>query len=517
MSKWRSISNQILRKTNLSQNILFTISTKTFSSCNMQNEEFSLSSRKYPGYWNNPDNIHLFLHFLSKQLKLNSIDDWRSITSKDIQAHGGKRLLNKYSLHQLKSMGCPEGKLEFSNAIRKANGFWNDDNIRKFLLKVEKKYNFKTPEDWNSLTKQQIQLCGGGTLSTLYSIFEIKCIGCPEGKSIFSRPNKSPGFWYNKENIENFILQLKTTFDLNSPLDWSLLTKSDVIQIGGRSLLNLFSMYEIKSIGCPEGKFLFNKPLEKRYSGFWNDDENIYNFIEHVRTSFQFNSIEDWNSLSISNIHSVGGSHLLHIYSIFEIKCMGCPEGKLVFLHNANKKPIGYWDNDENISLFLDKLERTFNLASIEDWNRISKNQIISIGGWGLLAKYSKDQIIRLKFPNFSPSSSLTVRSSQRMLFLQVQKLFPQEEIVEDYFHSELSRQSGFAVQFDIFLVKENIAIEYHGKQHYEDIPALAPLEMYKNRDYEKTVLCKKFGIELFVIPYWWDGSIESLKTLFNC
>ena len=50
-------------------------------------------------------------------------------------------------------------------------------------------------------------------------------------------------------------------------------------------------------------------------------------------------------------------------------------------------------------------------------------------------------------------------------------------------------------------------------KQHYEDIPALfAPLELYQFRDNEKEKLCKQFGIQLIVIPFWWDNNLESLK-----
>ena len=46
---------------------------------------------------------------------------------------------------------------------------------------------------------------------------------------------------------------------------------------------------------------------------------------------------------------------------------------------------------------------------------------------------------------------------------------------------------SGSNIQFDIFMIERNIAIEYHGKQHFEDIPeAFGSFEAYKQRDIEK-------------------------------
>ena len=45
-------------------------------------------------------------------------------------------------------------------------------------------------------------------------------------------------------------------------------------------------------------------------------------------------------------------------------------------------------------------------------------------------------------------------------------------------------------------MIERNIAIEYHGKQHYEDIPqAFNSVETYQHRDIEKEKLCKEHGI----------------------
>ena len=266
---------------------------------------------------------------------------------------------------------------------------------------------------------------------------------------------------------------------------------------------------------------------------FWDNEQNIIQFLDEIKEKYSLNSAEDWNLLTGKKIQENGGKTLLNKYSMYEIKCFGCPEGKSIF--DKKRKTIEYWNDEENRSKFLTKLKTMYNLTTPQDWNRLSAEQIKLYGGLWLFNKKMKymDKI-RIEFEINNDSTDITnvsyslkeligsksifnKRSSQRWLFLQVQKLYPNEEIVEDYFHSEISRESGSSVQFDIYLTKNKIAIEYHGKQHYEDIPSgFAPLEMHQNRDLEKQKICSRFGIQLIVIPYWWDKKLDSLRKTLN-
>ena len=550
---------------------------------------------KPAGYWNNKDNVVEFLGSLQKSLNLKTIDDWNSITKKQILSYGGSRLFKTYSLYDLKCIGYPEGKDDY-NVTPKTDGFWDDkDNVIQFLLTLKGKYNFKTADDWNLLSKKIISSNGGSRLFSKYSIFDLKCLAYPEGKSFYDPPikinNRKPpkpnGYWDNKENILQFLEDLKIKLNLKTPEDWNLITSNQIRSFGGVGLLKKHSIYQIKCIGCPEGKLIFEKApkpsqywndkenvvkfldkLKEKYNlesfddwnsitkqqiilnggnslfqnysiydlkclgypngklmfnsskpvGFWDDKLNVKQFLEQMKEKYNLNTPNDWNLLTNKKIKQNGGSRLLQKYSIFELKCLGCPEGKLYF--NPSNKPIGFWDNEENILQFLEDLKIKLNLKTPEDWNRLSKSQIESNGGNILVKKYSMKQIIEFMNPNEQFSRARTKvnkRSSQRWLFLQIQKLFPGEEIVEDYFHSEISRETGSTVQFDIFLINRNLAIEYHGKHHYEDIPTgFSPVELYRNRDREKEKLCEKFGVKLVAIPYWWDNQLDSLRATLS-
>ena len=469
------------------------------------------------GYWENEENILQFLSQIREKYNLNTPEDWNSITTTHIQENGGKTLLNKYSMFELKCMACPEGNQIFNNPI----GYWEDqENILKFLSKIKEKYNLCTPEDWNSITYKHIQDNGGKELLKKYSMFELKCMACPEGKSTFNTPRQSSRYWENKENILKFLSEIKRKYNLNTPEDWNSITQKLIRSNGGSALLKKYSMFEIKCMACPEGKSMFKNP--RQIPGYWENKENILQFLSEIKQKYNLHTPEDWNSITTTHFQENGGSRLLNKYSMFELKCMACPEG---IFNNNPRQVTGFWKNKENIVQFFSRLKQKYNLNTPEDWKRISSHQIISEGGSGIFNNKKCLQFkIKFEIPNQTtkliPLSKLISgshthkRSSQRWLFLQVQKLFPHEEIVEDYFHSEISRISGFNVQFDIFMIERNIAIEYHGKHHYEDIPSgFSNLETYKQRDTEKERLCKEHGIQLIVIPYWWDNKLDSLKT----
>ena len=480
-----------------------------------EGKEFYDKPKKPSNYWKKQENIDEFLNNLKNNLNLNTINDWNSITKKEIKEYGGIGLLNNYSLYDIKCMGFPDGKNRFS---RRNNTFWSkEENILNFIEKLKKQLNLHTFDQWNSIDKENIKLLGGNELLKKLSLYEIKCLGFPEEKEKFIDPSlkKSSGYWDDKENIQIFITNVGEKLNLKTFDDWNNLKKKHIQDHGGIGLFKKHSMYDIKCLGFPEGKNRFKKPPNS--SNYWNNKENIQNFIDKLKLNYQLHTPEDWNLLNQNQIISIGGRKLLQQFSIFDIKCLGCPEGKSFFFQQI--KPPGYWDNEENVQNFIEQLKVKYDLKTSDDWKRISKTQIYENGGFGFITQFLKNDTlkkqIQLKYPDILNilSNTLRGRSSQRWLFLQIQKLFPGEEIVEDYFHSQIERQTGLKIQFDIYLVDRNIAIEYHGKHHYEDIPSgFAPLEMYQNRDVEKQNLCKQFGIQLIIIPYWWDNRMESLK-----
>ena len=476
------------------------------------------------GYWNNKENVNKFLENLEKKYQLNSSKDWIKLKATDIKSSGGRGLLRKYTLFEIKCLKNKDYHL-IKPKIKPKKYWENQNNINKFLEKLKNHYNLKTIEDWKKLNYNQIMIFGGSRLLAKYSVNEIKQLGCPEIKIKYPEIKKithvPKGYWENEENVKNFINKLTKELNLTTENDWIKLNSNDIKKLGGSVLLQRYSIQKIKKIGFPAYNF---SKKEKKPKGFWNNDENIKNSIEKLKVNLGDKTIEEWSQLKRKDLIPFRVNSLLNKISFQQLKFLCCPELKINYPNCLIKKPIKskhYWKNHENIKKFMIFLEKKLFIQSTDDWVRISKKQIKFYGGAQLVSEYSISELLSIAFPDTN-WDHLNVtqkhkRSNQRWLFLQIQKIYKNVEIIEDYFHDQLTRISGFPVQFDIFIPSKNVAIEYHGKQHYEDIPnAFANVETYIQRDNEKTKICKQNGIQLITVPYWWDNNINSLKQIIN-
>ena len=178
-----------------------------------------------------------------------------------------------------------------------------------------------------------------------------------------------------------------------------------------------------------------------------------------------------------------------------------------------------YWKDPQRQAGLLTQIAEKFCIKTPEDWYRVSLKQLQSMR----VASYVKRhgglyQLLKESHPEVpweqSKFQTRDKRSTQRSMFLALRDLFEGEEIVEDFFHEELTRESGSGIQFDVFVPRLQVAFEYQGEHHFRDIPAFGTLELFQSRDKEKAKLCENFGIHLVTVPYWWDGSKQHLSDL---
>ena len=64
------------------------------------------------------------------------------------------------------------------------------------------------------------------------------------------------------------------------------------------------------------------------------------------------------------------------------------PEKEWIIFKTVNQLPKGFWNNKSNHRLFLDYFAKEHNITSIDDWKSVSTEDIISLGGRGLLRQY---------------------------------------------------------------------------------------------------------------------------------
>lgn len=125
------------------------------------------------GYWDDADKRREFFARLSSTFGIETPQDWRRVSVKDVRDAGGGQLLARYpSMHEA-LLDCLEestpGKAGAWDAVscRKhvPRGFWqSEENVKAFMAKVERTYAIERPEDWYRLSKAQLYALGGSTL-----------------------------------------------------------------------------------------------------------------------------------------------------------------------------------------------------------------------------------------------------------------------------------------------------------------------------------------------------------------
>lgn len=330
-------------------------------------------------------------------------------------------------------------------------------------------------------------------------------------------PNRPRCYWKDTQHQKDFLEQLARQKGLRVPHELEQLSQADIIAGGGRQLLRQYSsLFAMYSSLFPEHEWsLFS--FSKIPRGSWDDHENQRAFFDNIIRTRQLNGPLDLADLTTMDIRAMkGGRALLSKYpSYFELLRTLYPQEDWNTVQQ--RMPRGHWDNVDNIREFIERVSKKFVIESPEDWYRVSYEQLAAAGGERLLRRYGGlGHILRQVYPdvawNWQELRKRDKRSSQRFLFIQLARLFPDYEIIEDYSYKDVARVSGQSVELDIFIPHFRLAFEYHGIHHYKDTAAFGPIEMYQERDREKERLCREFGIDLVVIPYTWDNEIDSLK-----
>ena len=175
---------------------------------------------------------------------------------------------------------------------------------------------------------------------------------------------------------------------INCLSDWEKVNFKDITSVGGKRILKRYSsLFDALSSIYPEHDWqLFGD--RKLPSGFWKEIYNQKAFLNWFATKNNIKSFEDWGVVTNSMICEAGGRSLFTIYTtLFNALVTVFPEKKWdVF--NFQKLPAGYWESEENIIGFLERLKVEYSIKNDEDWYRISRKQVIKVGGNSLLVQF---------------------------------------------------------------------------------------------------------------------------------
>lgn len=473
-------------------------------------------------YWEDKENQKKFWLKLQNEKEILNIEEIPKLISiKEIKKLGGSGILSKYKdiTSALESV-FPDKNWNIHKRKKFPNNYWDlIDNQKIFLEELSKKFEISNLDDWLSVKVEDIKKNGGSGLLSKYSSFYecLENIYPNHFWDISKGKNHPKNYWNNIDNQRKYFEEIRKQLNIHDLEDWrsvNISSHSKLRHIVGKYYSSFFDA--LKTI-YPEynWEIISNKKGSRVPYNYWSKIENQRKEMENIRKQNNF-PIEEWIDKPVSFLRDNGGSGFLDYYPNF-IELLRTIYPEFTWDHeNRRNYPRNYWNNLDNVKHFFKIFEEKHQITKKEDWYRVSIDQIRNSGGLGLLRKYkSFGNLLSAVFPEDEweekKFSRRDKRSEQRWLLIQLRKLLPGIEIVEDFVHTGITRDSGSQIEIDVFIPSHQIGFEYNGKHHYSELTSFGSLEMYKHRDFEKVELCKKLNIELHVIPYLWNGTADDL------
>ena len=458
-----------------------------------------INEKSYLPKFNTIEKQQKYMDKLFLDLKLTTFDDWKSISKSNLT----KRLsfiLTKYykrDIKQFLSSIYPNYPFSFDNKIK----IENSEEIKnkffcEFIDKLFIKFNLKTLEDWLNISRLKIIQNGGKNMLKNQFKNDMKFLLSslyPNFPWDFSSYKIKPNF-QSIEEQRNKMDELFHKLKLKSHDDWFNIQKGVIEKNGGGKLL----YYHYKGNLM---KLLTN--LYPDYSFSSPKLENNQKFMDNLFIKFNLKSFDDWMNISRTNIMKNGGYSLLLQYNNNMKKILtsiypNYPWENSIFNFRYNLSP--------KIKEWIDK----YHITQKKDWYRLPGKQSNYRFMYDILKKFYPSE-------KWKKSEFLlrTKKTTQRLLFASTQKIYPSLLIFENYYHPQLIHSNN--LELDIFIPALQLALEYQGQHHYDDIPSrFAAIEASQYRDDLKEKIAKELLIKIIYIPYWWDLTLSSLQSLIK-
>ena len=353
-----------------------------------------------------------------------------------------------------------------------------------------------------------------------YSLSKLLMAVYPEHSWDLSRFAIKPRqYWSSLENQRAFMDEMGDKLGLKDLDGWYAITVANVIPLGAKSILNLYnsSLSKLLMSIYPNHHWDISK-FSSRPRNYWSSLEKQKLFVDELGKKIGVNSEADmdkWYEISVEFFQKNGGYGLLiyHKKSLPKLLAAIYPNYNWQLWRFQGKMSEVLASEEEKEKLFA-HLEKALEIRQAEDWYRVTTDQLAalkvplfykSIEG-GLVMLLSK------RYPNVKWDEEAFLgrgyrRATQRWLATMLSDLLHSEEMLVDDSHPELK------CQLDVYFPHLNLAFEYQGAQHYEQIGVYGDVSDRMARDETKAARCLSKGISLITVPFWWNKKRPALLT----
>ena len=259
------------------------------------------------------------------------------------------------------------------------------------------------------------------------SVYELLSQLYPQENWIPWKFTQSPNyFWNDIKNQRKFFDYIKNDFNIKTNEDWYKITCDDIKINGGRGVLGKYnnSLFQALKNVYPEEEFLpWKFHQTSRY--IWEDKENQRKYFNWLGKKLGITESIDWLDVTCNDIILNDGNGILKYYNNSLIKSISkiYPEIDWKKLENEY--------GDKYLQKRIEEFEKKLYIKNLDDWYRISLDQIKEIGGEYLRRKYNGIyNLLQKVYPDYKWikskfSSGRTKKSSQRWLKVSISSIFP--------------------------------------------------------------------------------------------
>jgi len=334
--------------------------------------------------------------------------------------------------------------------------FWeNERNHHEFFNWLSHELNHRSCRDWYSVTSREIHSRGGNFIKDYYcnsaSLFLISRMPGENWKVWkFANPQ---WFWNEKELHRPFLRSIMRRLGVKTPGCWSCITQKDISsKIRERYFLSYYdcSLKNFLLVNNPELD-LEALPLRIRQGEEEKMSDRIGIWMKWIKSEFRISSIHQWFS---PQVHKFMRQNSFGVLKEFE---------------NSPLRAI--------LSYFSTKKKE---MREIESWEK-------------------KSQAVLLTILKNILSSTISLQENCRLLLE----------------NNERDKNQIIEIELDILASDISLAFEYQGSHHYQDsCPCFLETKYVQHRDKNKSHWCRKLGITLIPIPFWWEKNISVLREI---
>lgn len=417
--------------------------------------------------WGSAESRLRFLEELARKQGVKQPEDWRRVTFRQATAAGGGGLLARYggSLEAALVASLPadqRARFEAAPRRRAPRGHWDvAENQQAFLATLARRHGLDLApfvgegppagveesrvifKAWTRVPASAVREAGGSGLVARLgdSMTRTLAAAFPRLRPPAAAMRRRQ-VWSSQERRRAFLEEVAAEQGLDPALaaSWRRIQYADVAAAGGKGLLNRYggSVFRLLQDTFPELDLREVECRGRVSRGHWEERENRLAFLRLLQQQHGVACSEDWRTVTAMQVRELpGGSGFLNHYngSFFAAICdllgEGGPGGEAWEAVKAVRPmlPQGYWKDESNVKAFLQHCEKVLRVEKPEDWARVSRNQLVELGGGTLLHRASLPSVLERVYPNVRwrdlELGGGTKRSSQRLLSLLVEQILP--------------------------------------------------------------------------------------------